>query len=230
MKNATPDLQVRIHGIDGSTRTFIQNDPDLVNRTLHELDPTRILTQDRITIADEHSAAAFLPPLVTRVDLITDRLSVWDFPFAIGALVELTETEFLEHLHGRQRPEPPHLQGDFPVFLDIEMVNGQHTLLWMEIIAGLPTERLLSIYSLLKERHLIFGLRTNGIGVLNLANMVRFLVHPKPPEAKTVAGLASQENGHQRPGLIENPNHQRTTNGKPHYEQHLQTQKGLHTY
>ncbi len=214
MKTTSPNLQVRIHGIDGSTRTFIQNDPNLVNRTLNELDPARILTQDKITIADEHSAAAFIPSLVTRIDLITDRFSVWDFPFVIGALVELSEAEFLGHLYGLRRSEPPHLRGDFPVFLDIEMVGGQHALLWMEIIAGLPAERLLSIYSLLKERYLIFGLRTCGIGVLNLANMVRFLVHPKPPEAKTAARFARQENGQQRPGLTGNQNHQRTISGK----------------
>ncbi len=186
MKDASSNLQVRIHGIDGSTRTFIQNDPDQVNHTLNELEPTQIFTKDRITIADEHSAAAFLPPLVTRINLITDRLSVWDFPFKIGALVELTETEFLEHLNGPQRQEHPHLQCDFPVFLDIERVSGQHVFLWMEIIAGLPAERLLRIYSLLKKRRLIFGLRTGGIGVLNLANKVRFLVYPEPPEATTV--------------------------------------------
>lgn len=217
MKDTSPNLQVRIYGIDGSTRTFIQNDPDLVNRILNELNPTQIFTQDKVTIADAHSAAAFLTPLVMRIDLITDRLSVWDFPFKIGALMELTETEFLEHLHGQRRPEPPHLQGDFPVFLEIEMVSGQHLFLWMEIIAGLPAERLLNIYSMLKELRLIFGLRTGGIGVLNLANMVRFQVHPEPLEATIAAGFAHQENGQQRPSLIENPNSQRTVNGKSYY-------------
>ena len=178
MQDAGSSLQIHIHSVDGSMATFVQNDPDLINRTLDELNPARILTQTKISIAGNHSVTTFIPPLITRIDLITDRLSVWDFPFVIGALEELTETEFQEFLHDRRKQVQPRTSGDYPVFLEIEMVNGQRSFLWMEIIAGLPKDRLRRIYSLLKERSLIFGLRTGGIGVLNLANMVRFSVHP----------------------------------------------------
>jgi hypothetical protein len=195
MKETSPNLQIRIHGIDGSTRTFVQNEPDLVSRTLDELLPTRLFTQDRILIADEYSVGTFLPPLLTRIDLITDQFSVWDFPFAIGALLELTEAEFHKFLNDRQRWAQTRTSGDYPVFLDIQMVNGQRLFLWMEIVAGLPADRLLRIYSLLKERSLIFGLRTGGIGVLNLANMVRFSVHPDPLAGPAKAWPAHQANG-----------------------------------
>ena len=196
-KDAGPSLQIRIQGIDGSVATFVQNDPDLANRTLDELNPVRILTLAKITIAGNHSVTTFIPSLITRIDLITDRLSVWDFPFIIGALLELTETEFQEFLYDRQRRGQPRSSGDFPVFLDIEMVNGQRLFLWMEIVAGLPPDRLLRIYSLLKERSLIFGLRTGGIGVLNLANTVRFSVHPDPLAGPAEAWLVHQANSSQ---------------------------------
>jgi hypothetical protein len=196
-KNADPGLQICIQGVDGSIATFAQNDPDLVNRTLDELNPARILTLTKITIAGNHSVTTFIPSLITRIDLITDRLSVWDFPFIIGALLELTETEFQEFLYDQQRRVQPRTSGDFPVFLDIEMVNGRRLFLWMEIVAGLPPERLLRIYSLLKERSLIFGLRTGGIGVLNLANMVRFSVHPDPLARPAEARPVHQANGSQ---------------------------------
>ena len=195
MNPPTQSLQIRVHGIDGSVATFTQTDPDLVNRTLGELNPARILTQTKITIAGNHSVTTFIPPLITRIDLITDRLSVWDFPFVIGALVELTETKFQEFLHDQQRRLQSRSSDDFPVFLDIQMVNGQRLFLWMEVVAGLPADRLLRIYSLLKERSLIFGLRTGGIGVLNLANMVHFSVHPNP-----LAGPAKAWTGHQANG------------------------------
>ena len=78
-----------------------------------------------------------------RIDLITDRLSVWDFPFKIGALMELTETEFLEHLHGQRRPTARRFPG---VPLKSKWRSGQHLFLWMEIIAGLPAERLLHLF------------------------------------------------------------------------------------
>jgi hypothetical protein len=217
MKETSPNLQIRIHGIDGSTRTFVQNEPDLVSRTLDELLPTRLFTQDRILIADEYSVGTFLPPLLTRIDLITDQFSVWDFPFVIGALIEVTEREFREGLHDSERPEQPGSLGDFPVFLDIEMVTGQHVYLRMEIIAGLPTERLLTMCFLLKERRLIFGLSSGGVGVLNLANMLRFLVHPEPQQAATVNGCVREENGEHRPSLTENGNPHRSVNEKPRH-------------
>ncbi|MGA3143588.1 MAG: hypothetical protein ABSF10_11305 [Verrucomicrobiota bacterium] len=195
IKDAGTNLQIRIQGVDGSVATFTQNDPDLVNHTLQELNPARILTQTKITIVGNHSVTTFIPPLITRIDLITDRLSVWDFHFVIGALVELTEAEFHKFLHDLQGRVQTRTSGDYPVFLDIEMVNGQHSFLWMEIVAGLPADRLLRIYSLLKERSLIFGLRTGGIGVLNLANMVRFSVHPDPLAGPAKAWPAHQANG-----------------------------------
>ncbi len=196
-KCAGPGLQICIHGVDGSIATFAQNDPDLVNRTLDELNPAQILTLAKITIAGNHSVTTFIPPLITRIDLITDRLSVWDFPFIIGALLELTETEFQEFLDDRQRRVQPRSSDDFPVFLEIEMVNGQRLFFWMEIVAGLPPDRLLRIYSLLKERCLIFGLRAGGIGVLNLANMVRFSVQPDPLAGPAEAWPVHRANGSQ---------------------------------
>ena len=61
-KSAGPGLQICIHGVDGSIATFAQNDPDLVNRTLNELNPAQILTLAKITIAGNHSVTTFIPP------------------------------------------------------------------------------------------------------------------------------------------------------------------------
>ncbi|MGD0615849.1 MAG: hypothetical protein ABSA69_10465, partial [Verrucomicrobiota bacterium] len=191
----------------------------MVNRTLVELHPALLFTQDRIAVANEGSQTVFLPPLVTRIDLITDRLSVWDFPFVLGALVELTEVEFMEGLHRLEQWEQPGSRSEAPVFLDLEMVDNQHSFLWMQIIAGLPTARLNRVYSLLKERRLIFGLRTGGIGVLNLANLVRFTVHPEPPEAAAVAGSAQDETQQQTLRLVGSRIRYRSGNGELHLMQ-----------
>ncbi len=190
MNDEHAHLQIRIHGIDGSTQTYIQNDPDVVNGILRELHPTLLFYQDRITIADEDSSMAFLPPLVTRLDLITHRLSVWDFPFVLGAPVELTKAEFMEGLSDLDQRGRADSRSGLPVFLDLEMVNGQHAFLWMQIVAGMPAARLGRVYSIFRERRLIFGLRKCGIGVLNLSNMARFSVYPEPPDTATDAECA----------------------------------------
>lgn len=181
MKDKHSDLQIRIDTIDGSTRGFFQNDPELVTRTLAELHPTTIFAKDRITITDEDSEITLAPPLITRIDLITSQLSVWDFPFVLGALVEVTEAEFTEGILNLKDSKALHSPGGLPVFLDLEMISGERLFLWMQIVAGLPATRLGRVYSLFKERRLIFGLRTGGIGILNVANLVRFEVHPEPP-------------------------------------------------
>ncbi|HWC59279.1 MAG TPA: hypothetical protein VHC44_06250, partial [Verrucomicrobiae bacterium] len=91
-------LEIRVYGIDGVTETFFQDDPDLVNRTLAELHPDSLFTRDRIAVADDFLQKTYMPPLIARIDLITDQLSVWDFPFLLGALDELTESEFVEQV------------------------------------------------------------------------------------------------------------------------------------
>lgn len=180
MKEKHSGLQIRIDTIDGSTRVFVHNDPELAQRTLAGLHPATIFARERITITDEDSEITLAPPLITRIDLATSELSVWDFPFVLGALLEVTEAEFSEGIQNLKDGEALRSPGGIPVFLDLEMVNGQRVFLWMQIVAGLPAARLERIYSLFKERRLIFGLRTGGIGILNLANLVRFVVHPEP--------------------------------------------------
>jgi hypothetical protein len=195
MNDTTQSLQINIHKVDGSVATIAQSGAGLVNRILNELQPARIFNQERITIAGSHATTTFISALATRVDLINDQLSVWDFPFVIGALLELTEAEFHGFLDERQRRMQPRLPGDFPTSLEIEMVNGQRAFLWMEVIAGFPTSQLFRAYSSLKERSLVFGLRTGGIGVLNPANIVRFTIHQDPLDGPAEVWECHHDNG-----------------------------------
>jgi hypothetical protein len=178
MNYSTQKLQINIHKVDGSIVTFSQSEAVQATQILSELDPAGIFNQERIAIAGDDAVAMFTTSLITRVDLITDQLSVWDFPFVVGALLELTGAEFHGFLHEQQRLLQTHPASDFPIFLDVEMVNRRHAYLWAEVVAGFPAERLSRACSLLKERSLIFGLRTSGIGVLNPANLVRLTMHP----------------------------------------------------
>ena len=178
-------LKIRVYEIDGVVETFTQKDPELVSRTLAELHPTRLYTQDRITITDDCSEKTFAPPRITRIDLVTDQLSVWDFHFSLGALSELTESEFAEGIRIYDESPQKRSTSGTAVYLDLQMLDGLRLLLWMQIIAGLPSARLSKICSVLKERRLIFGLRTAGVGVLNLANMVGFSVRPEPLDLVT---------------------------------------------
>jgi len=101
-------------------------------------------------------------------------------------VVELSEAEFHQRLHQKgsaqiEKREKPQMTGDFAVrFLHVEMLGGQQIFLAIEFVIELPAERLNKIHFLLSAPALHFRLRQGGVGVLNLANMVRFTTYPGP--------------------------------------------------
>jgi len=188
MNDTNSNLLIHIYGIDGSTRSFVQTEPRFITETLAGLDPGRIFLPDRVTLNVDDSPIAFIPPLVTRVDLVTDRLTVWDFPFVLGAPHELTEAAFQQQLCD-VRQQWRSARDESLMLLEIQMVSGLRCFLQMNVVAGVREEQIRQFFSLLRKRSLIFGLRAAGIGILNLANMVRFTVHPDPDEdARESAG------------------------------------------
>jgi hypothetical protein len=172
-------LEVRVYGIDGSLETFSHEDPEWARHTLADLYPTRLFSQEQFTLGDESSKKMFASSRITRVDLITKNLSVWDFPFLLGALEELGESEYEQEIR-IARGEHTIPADITALHLDLYMLDGRHSFLGVQIVEGLPSVRLNRIYSLLKERRVIFGLRTAGVGILNPANVVRFSVCPEP--------------------------------------------------
>ena len=208
MKHRDPQLRICVWQIDGSARNLVLSEPDLINHTIAELHSESLFSQDRIVIADEDAQHSFLPPRITRIDLMTDLVTVWNFPFAFGALIELSEGEFLDGV--RALSELPDFQTGTRLFLDTEAVSGQRTCLWMEVAAGFPAARMAQVYSLFNERQLIFGLRECGVGVLNPANVARFAVFPEPVPVNVVNG--SDKSSDDKPDFDAR---NRSRNGKP---------------
>ena len=184
------ELQIRVYSIDGATRTIAQNGPERANQTLHELNPTTLFGPDKITVMDDETEVAFAPGLVTRVDLISEQLSVWDYPFVLGALMELTEPEFNQFVQEPQQWQEAGLPGGTPMFLHLEMADDRHCFLWMKVAAGLPPANGSRLNSVFAERRLIFDLRTGGIGILNLAHLLRFSIYPELSTTAAASGEA----------------------------------------
>lgn len=193
MNAQSPLLQIQTYGTDGAIRMFRQDDPEVAKHTLMKLNPGKLFEEDTVTIHDGSSEATFAASGLARIDLITDRLSVWDFPFVLGAHVELTEAEYRECLDDPHQWASMASQSAILVVLKITMVNGQHYFFSMEVVGGLSAVRMSRLHSMLKAGRFIFGLRTGGIGVLNLANMMQFSVYPNPPDARDSAQSAHFE-------------------------------------
>src|SRR5579864_2675760 len=110
-----PYLEIRVDTIDGAARLWVQNDLELVRGTLEEIDPPRIFAQNQTTLSDGDTETTLLLSLINRIDLVTDHWSVWDFPFVLGALTEVTEGEFTQGLAGLQARHRPATQDELPV-------------------------------------------------------------------------------------------------------------------
>jgi hypothetical protein len=186
MKNNQSWLEIRIHCISGSVKTFQQNDESLASHILDGLQPARLFATGKITIAGEYSLTVFVASKITRVDFISDEFARWDFSQDVYDVVELSEDEFQRRLHQNgsaqmEKRDKPQTPGDFEVrLLHVEMLGGQQIFLAVEIVVELPAERLNKIHYLLSAPALHFRLRQGGTGVLNLANMVRFTACPGP--------------------------------------------------
>jgi len=196
-----PRLQIRVHGVDGSVATFTQDEPALVKRILKDCQNGHLFTQERITIAGQHSVTTFVASKIARIDLIQGRFSDWKLPLGIKDIVELTEPEFLyqgylfdlEHLERRRQRHT--VGGPVVAFLDIEMLGGRHVFLKMVAVEGLPADRLQRIHSFLAAPSLSFRVESGGLAIVNLSSAVRFTVYPGPLEVPTDAWSADQENG-----------------------------------
>ena len=207
MNNTNDDLptfQIRIHQVDGLTKTFVLDDPEKVESALIKMDASLIFARDSITIADGYSEITLPTAHLTRIDLITDRLSVWDFPFVLGAPTELTEADFLTCVANSMQAEANQYD-DLPVFLNIILAQQQSLFLCMEVVGGLPAVRLNRIQSMLKGKSLVFGLQTNGIGILNLSHLTHFSIHPEPAGTNQEASDSSEIRGQTRIALMGYP-------------------------
>lgn len=176
--------QIRVYEHDGFTRLFTQSDPNLANQALLRFNPAELFAQNEIKILDDDGEFTFDASRFERIDLMTDRLSVWDCASVIGVNVELTEGEFRESVKAHQRGESLHSLRVLSVFVSIVMAGGHRYFLWAEIAGGLSAIRMSRICSMIRQPQLIFGLRIGGIGVLNLARMTHFSMHTESPRAK----------------------------------------------
>lgn len=185
MNHAIPNLHIDIHKVDGATTTFVQNDADEVQRILDGFEPAHIFDRDRFVITDGDSITSLPVSKITRIDLFAERLPHLLFPVGIVNAVELTEELYETMIRNpimREQWEQMCAGEDSVVtFLDLEMADGQRLLLTTELRAGQQSAAAWdSNWFPLEGSSLCFRMRSGGVAVLNLANLVRLTFFPKP--------------------------------------------------
>ena len=197
MIQTMPAMQIRIHKVDGTATSFIQDDADEVKKILDSFQPAGIFEQDRFVITDGESITSLPVSKITRIDLITEQPTHLVFPLGIVDAVELTGAEFETLIRNpmmREQWEQMRTQEDSLVtFLDLEMADSERLFLTTEMHIDLQSEALWSPnWFPLEGNSLCFRMRSGGVAVLNLANLVRLTFFPKPAQALSGTWRARQ--------------------------------------
>jgi len=197
MNNTTQTVQIRVHGVDGSIRTFPQEGGSLIRQTLNWFQPTYIFTQKRIEIPGERSFTTFMVSQVTRIDLVTEPRSNWSLPPNVVEAVELSEPAFRTLARA---PQPPERQkaslapdDTAMVLIDIALSGGQHLFLAQEMAFSQPAQDMHMFGTLLTTTGFTFLMRTGGVAVLNVANVVCFTVYPDPAQLSADVSTAARQ-------------------------------------
>jgi hypothetical protein len=182
MNHTIPFLQIRVHKLDGTASTFVQDDLSQTKQLLDEFQPAEIFNRQRLALGDCNSLTSIPSAQITRIDLDSEEHSHLIFPSGLVEAVELTKNEFEMLLHNVTHDDQWKHLGELDAvvvaFLNIEMADGQCVLLTMEVDAESPQGLGELRDYLLGRPVLCFRMRSGGVGVLNLANLVQLTFFP----------------------------------------------------
>jgi hypothetical protein len=191
-----PALEIRLHLVDGSKETFIQNDAEAAEEIRHKLNISSLFHQPRIIVADDYSKSVFVCSEINRIDFVSDCLGFCRIPSDHADLVELTEAEFNRHVPLNEpslldRRVQQRKVGDLLVsFLHVRMRGGCHIYLMNEALIKLPIESHSFIQRMLSKG--IYGIRLHGggQGFINLQNLIGYTVYPGVAEVPADTWIA----------------------------------------
>ena len=201
----TSELQVRVHGVDGSLTTFTQDDPAVAEHIVRECQTRDFFKQERVAVAGQHSVTTLVLSKITHIDLVGEELPPWKPPSGFGTsirdIVEMPGQEFLYQMEARDLKHLERRRVRFApgkpaaVYVAIQLVGGRHMYLKVQIVDVPRAERLQEIRAFMELPGLSFRLLDGGLGLVNLANAVKFSSYPGPAEVPTHTWSANEGEG-----------------------------------
>jgi len=201
----TSELQVRVHGVDGSLTTFTQDDPAVAEHIVRECQTRDFFKQERVAVAGQHSVTTLVLSKITHIDLVGEELPPWKPPSGFGTsirdIVEMPGQEFLYQVEARDLKHLERRRVRFApgkpaaVYVAIQLVGGRHMYLKVQIVDVPRAERLQEIRAFMELPGLSFRLLDGGLGLVNLANAVKFSSYPGPAEVPTHTWSANEGEG-----------------------------------
>src|SRR5438876_650382 len=126
MKRMHPFLCLNIHPVEGSVSSFVEEDPEAIDRLLEKLHPAWIFAHRHLMITDDHSITIFPCHSIARIDVLMEGEPPWPFEGGISDLVEITEEEFARRCRPEQAGVPGLGRAGGPVaaLAEIELANA----------------------------------------------------------------------------------------------------------
>jgi len=183
-----PAMVIRVHLTDGSVESFAQTDEVEADKLWEKIEPSHLFAQPRLVLAGEHSKSVYVTSQIVRLDFVREGNECWEFPGGYSDIVELTEEDFRRHAHLDQpeqmvKRNAPTPMGDLLVsFLKLHLAGGKPLFLMVEIPVKSPVENHSFMQFMLSKGGFHMRLRGGGIGVVNLGNLLGYVVYPGVPQ------------------------------------------------
>ena len=182
MNTEPPNLEIRVHKLDGSVSSFAQDDFDASKQILDQFNPTNLFSRPRIVLGDRNSHTVISVSQITRIDLEINEDSNLVFPADLVEAVELMPAEFETLVRNLKLQDQWKHLGEMDAFvvtfLNAEMADGRSVLLTMEVDSESPQGLCELRDFLLSRSGLCFRASSGGIGLLNLANLSCLTIFP----------------------------------------------------
>lgn len=181
MNTETPNLQIRIHKLDRSVSSFIQNDIEMAKQILEGFDPMDAFTRPRIILGDRSSHTVIPVPQITRIDLEMNPDSPLSFIADLVEAVELMPDEFetlVQNLAHDQWTRLGEMDAYVVTFLNFEMADSRKVLLTMEVDSASPQGLSELRDFLLSRPGLCFRASNGGVSILNISNVTCLTIFP----------------------------------------------------
>lgn len=182
MNKETPNLLIRVHKLDGSISSFVQDDLEQSRQILGGFGSTNVFTKSRIILGDRNSHTVIPVAQITRIDLEINPDSPLSFLADLVEGVELMPVEFetlIQNLAMDDRWENLGKMDAFVItFLNLEMADGRNVLVTMEVDSVSPQGLCELRDFLLSRPGLCFRASGGGVSILNLANLSSLTIFP----------------------------------------------------
>lgn len=207
MNTEPPLLQIRVHKLDGSASTFVQDDFETSQQILDAFDPATLFARPRIILEDECSQTVIPIGQITRIDFEMDTDSPLNLMTDAIEAVELMPPEFDALIQNLAVPDQWKHLGELDTFvvtfLRLEMADSHRILLTMEVDSLSPQGISELRDFLLSRPGLCFRASGGGVSVLNLSNLCSLTISPGTHEQTEGVWRVHEANGRPTPAFNE---------------------------